>query len=132
MARNQSLILDTCALLWLAQGDATALSNETRSRIDAAAVVYVSAITGFEIGIKYRKGKLELPALPSEWFDAVLEQHDIQVIPLDLAVCIRATELPTIHADPCDRMIIATAQSRSLPVVTGDGIFPQYDIEVLS
>ena len=132
MARSQSLILDTCALLWLAQGDATALSDETRSRIEAAAAVYVSAITGFEIGIKCRKGKLELPALPAEWFDAVLEQHDVQVIPLNPMICIRATELPAIHGDPCDRMIIATAQSRGLPVVTGDHVFMQYGIEVLT
>jgi PIN domain nuclease of toxin-antitoxin system len=125
------VILDTCALLWLAQGGGQ-LSAPTRKRIDDEPAIYVSAISGFEIGIKYQKGKLELPAQPADWFAAVLDHHDIQVLPLDLAVCLRATELPAIHGDPCDRLIIATAQQHRMPVVTGDPIFKQYGIAVIS
>jgi PIN domain nuclease of toxin-antitoxin system len=125
------VILDTCALLWLAQGGGE-LSKTALQRIDAAPVVYASAISGFEIGIKVQKGKLELPARPVDWFAVVLEHHDIAVLPLDLEVCIRSTALPAIHADPCDRMIIAAAQVLHLPVVTTDPIFSQYGIVVIS
>jgi PIN domain nuclease of toxin-antitoxin system len=125
------VILDTCALLWLAQGGGE-LSGAVLQRIDAAPAVYVSAISGFEIGIKVQKGKLQLPARPLDWFMAVLAHHDIEVLPLDLAVCIRSTELPTIHADPCDRMIIAAAQVHHFPVVTTDPIFSRYGIERIS
>ena len=125
------MILDTCALLWLAQGGGE-LSADARARIDGAPVVYVCAISGFEIGVKCRKGKLGLPARPSEWFAAVLEHHDIAVLPLDLETCIRSTELPAIHADTCDRLIIAAADLNGLPVVTGDGRFSQYGVEVVS
>jgi PIN domain nuclease of toxin-antitoxin system len=100
--------------------------------IDAAPVVYVSAISGFEIGIKVQKGELELPARPADWFAVVLEHHDLEVLPLDLEVCIRSTELPAIHADPCDRMIIAAAQVHHLPVVTTDPIFSRYGVEIIS
>lgn len=125
------MILDTCALLWLAQGTG-ALSETALQSIDAAPVVYVSAISGFEIGIKVLKRKLGLPAPPADWFAAVLVHHDIEVLPLDLDICLRATELPAIHADPCDRMIIASAQLHRFPVVTADTIFSRYDIEVIS
>ena len=125
------MILDTCALLWLSQGGGP-LSTSTRERIDTEPVVYVSAISGFEIGVKHQKGTLELPARPADWFAAILAHHDIQVLPLDLAVCIRATELPAIHTDPCDRLIIATAEYHRLPVVTADPIFQQYGVVVLS
>ena len=54
------MILDTCALLWVAQGG-NPLSEVALQHIDAAPVVYVSAISGFEIGIKVQKGKLHLP-----------------------------------------------------------------------
>lgn len=125
------MILDTCALLWLAQGRGE-LSEVTLQRIDAASVVYVSAISGFEIGIKVQKGKLELPAQPADWFAVVLAHHNLEVLPLDLEVCIRSTELPALHADPCDRMIIAAAQVHHMPVVTTDPIFAQYGIEIMS
>ena len=72
------LLLDTCGLLWLAQGGGE-LSRNALERITAASVVYVSPITGFEITVKHRKGKLSLPAVPSVWFDAVLDHHDIQI-----------------------------------------------------
>jgi PIN domain nuclease of toxin-antitoxin system len=123
-------MLDTCALLWLAQGGGE-LSEVALQSIEAASVVYVSAISGFEIGIKVQKGKLELPARPANWFATVLEHHDIEVLPLVLEVCIRATELPAIHADPCDRMIIAAAQMHHFPVVTTDPLFSRYGIEVI-
>ena len=125
------MILDTCALLWLAQGRGE-LSEVALQRIDAAPVVYVSAISGFEIGIKVQKGKLELPARPADWFAAVLAHHNLEVLPLDLEVCIRSTELPALHADPCDRMMIAAAQVHHMPVVTTDPIFAQYGIEIIS
>jgi PIN domain nuclease of toxin-antitoxin system len=55
-----------------------------------------------------------------------------EVLPLDLEVCMCSTELPAIHADPCDRMIIAAAQVHHLPVVTPDPIFAQYGIAIIS
>jgi PIN domain nuclease of toxin-antitoxin system len=123
-------MLDTCALLWLAQGGGE-LSEAALQGIEAASAVYVFAISGFEIGIKVQKGKLELPARPANWFAVALEHHDIEVLPLVLEVCIRATELPAIHADPCDRMIIAAAQMHHFPVVTTDPLFSRYGIEVI-
>ena len=59
------MILDTCALLWVAQGGG-ALSAAALHRIDTAPVVYVSAISGFEIGIKVQKDKLHLPVPPAD------------------------------------------------------------------
>jgi PIN domain nuclease of toxin-antitoxin system len=131
VAGEQSVILDTCALLWLAQGKG-ALSEAALQSIDDAPVVYVSAISGFEIGIKVQRRKLGLPAQPADWFATVLNSHDIEILPLDLDICIRSTELPAIHADPCDRMIIAAAQLHHFTVVTAGAIFLRYDIDVIS
>jgi PIN domain nuclease of toxin-antitoxin system len=122
------MLLDTCALLWLTQGGGQ-LSPRCRLELAEAPFVYVSAVSGFEIGIKCRKSKLELPVPPAAWFSAIVRHHDLQVLPLDLAVCIRATELPPVHSDPCDRFIVATAQIHRLSVVTADPVFNRYDIE---
>jgi len=125
------MLLDTCALLWLAEGKEH-LSRKARERIEAAPAVYVSAISAFEIGLKCRSGKLTLPVPVATWFESVVDHHDLAILPLDWGICIAATELPPIHQDPCDRFIIATAKSRRLPVVTGDPIFGSYGIEIVS
>lgn len=126
------MILDTCALLWLADASAKdKISAPTLELINNAAVVYVSAISGFEIGTKVGVGKLKLPADPTKWFKTVLEFHHIELIDLSLDICIHATELPKIHKDPCDRFIIASALMFEMPVVTSDSRFGEYGVNVL-
>ena len=53
------MLLDTCALLWLAH-EQDNMSKGTLHKIDEVPVVYVSAISCFEIGLKYRSNKLDL------------------------------------------------------------------------
>ena len=125
------MILDTCALLWLASGDKK-LSRSARKEINEASAVYVSAISGFEIAIKVARGKLKLPSPPQEWFEKIVEHHGLAVLPLELNVCITAAQLPPIHDDPCDRFIIAAAKISDLAVVTADEWFEEYGLTVFS
>ena len=124
------MILDTCALLWLAGGDKK-LSRSALKEINSAAAVYVLAISGFEIAIKVAKGKLKLPHPPQEWFESVVEHHGLAVLPIDLNLCIAAAQLPPIHDDPCDRFIIAAAKINGLAIVTADARFKEYGLTVL-
>ena len=124
------MILDTCALLWLASGDKK-LSRSARKEINEASAVYVSAISGFEIAIKVARGKLKLPSPPQEWFERIVEHHGLAVLPLELNVCITAAQLPPIHDDPCDRFIIAASKVSDLAVVTADEGFEKYGLTVL-
>ena len=131
MAESPPMILDTCALLWLASGDKE-LSRATLRKIDEAPVVYLSSISGFEVALKAGQGKLRLPAPPLEWVEKAARQHGLTVLPLDLAACARAAGLPSIHDDPFDRFIIATALLRELAVVTKDARFAEYGVTVLT
>jgi PIN domain nuclease of toxin-antitoxin system len=124
------ILLDTCALLWLAH-DQTKLSPEALRKIDKSPVLFVSAISGFEVGLKYRASKLSLPVPPREWFEGVLRHHDISILDLDMEICLKASGLPPIHRDPCDRFIIATALVKGIPVMTADTRFKQYGVHVL-
>ena len=125
------MILDTCALLWLASGDKK-LSRAALKELNEASAVYVCAISGFEIAIKALKGKLKLPAPPREWFEQVVEHHGIAVLPLEWNDCIAAAQLPPIHNDPCDRFIIAAAKRLKVAVVTTDEQFRKYGARVIS
>ena len=125
------MILDTCALLWLASGNKK-LSRSALKEITRTPVVYVASISGFEIAVKVARGKLKLPDAPIEWFEKVVEHHGLAVLALDLRHCIAAAELPPIHNDPCDRFIIAAAKLLELTVVTADERFREYGVNVIS
>ncbi len=124
------MILDTCALLWLATGSRK-LSRAALKAINEAPAVYVSAISGFEIALKSARGKLKLPLPAQAWFDQAVEHHGLTLVPLELPTCIAAAGLPPVHDDPCDRFIIATAKLNDWPVVTADGQFERYGITVI-
>ena len=124
------MILDTCALLWLASGSKR-LSVATRREIEQAPFLYLSAISGFEIAHKEAEGKLQLGKPTGEWFEAVVDHHGLSIMSVDLETCIAAVELPRIHDDPFDRIIIATAHLNGWPVVTEDGRFKEYEITVI-
>ena len=125
------MLLDTCALLWLA-GGGRKLSRTALEEIERASSVYVSAISAFEIAVKYRKGKLDLPVKPQEWFEIAVEHHELSVFALDVDICVASTELPPFHNDSCDRFIIATAKRHSLPIVTTDRKFKAYGLHLIS
>ena len=125
------MILDTCALLWLATGDKK-LGRAALKQINEAPAVYVSVISGFEIAVKTRNGKLELPDHVDAWFEQVAEHHGLTVLPLELDVCLTAAGLPAIHNDPFDRFIIAIAKQHDLIVVTRDERFEKYGVSVIS
>ena len=128
---ERNLVLDTCALIWLAT-DAPELSERSRAAIDRADMVWVSAISAWEISLKVAHATLALPMPPAEWFNRALDHHRLSLAALSVDVLVAANALPWHHRDPADRFIIATAQELGAAVVTADERFPRYDIEVLA
>lgn len=124
------ILLDTCGLLWLVSGSG-ALSASVLEQIDSEPIVSVSAISALEIGFRVRSGELELPMPVGDWWDQVVAHHRLDVAAPDATILIRSTELPPIHRDPADRIIIATALERRAPVVTSDRRFAEYGVETM-
>lgn len=125
-----NVLLDTCAILWLASGDRR-LTERAKAAIMAAPVVFVLAISGFEIALKHRQGKLELPATPERWLETIVTHHGLTILDLTLADAIRAPLLSDVHQDPCDRFIIAAALRLDIPVITADLRFRDYGVTVI-
>jgi len=124
------MLLDTCALIWLAMGGGQ-LSAKAKQAINEAATVYVSSISAFEIAYASAMGKLELPCDVERWYFEVLDRHSLTEVPLSGKIAIASTKLSMVHKDPCDRFIIATAQLEGLSVVTTDRIFRKYDLMII-
>ena len=120
------ILLDTCTLLWM-------VGNEDRISTRAAGLIgenadrlYYSAMSGFEIGVKYATGRLQLPLAPFDWLQRAMEHHGITEIPVTMELALKACLLPPIHRDPCDRIIIATAQVMGCSIATPDPLIRSY------
>lgn len=123
------ILLDTCALIRLAEVPGQ-LPASTASHISAhAGSLMVHAISGFEIAMLAKRRRITLPPGhddPGRWYADTLAHHGLTEIPLDGITAAAAVALPPIHADPCDRFIIATAIATRIPIVTCDQIIPRY------
>ena len=126
-----TVMLDTCALLYLASGF-DKLSTHARRVIDTALLVLVSPVSAWEISLKVRRGQLVLPLEPEEWFSKAIEQHQLDLLPLSPEILMAANRLPWHHKDPADRFIIASALLQKAVVVSTDESFGMYDIHLTS
>jgi len=124
------ILCDTCALIWLATGDAK-LSCGTRTLIRDAELLCFSSISIWEIARKVKAGELEIPVSPTLFADMLVKQYGMKELLLDNAIMLRSSALPEIHKDPADRFIIATALLNDCVVVTGDHRFPEYGVETI-
>ncbi len=122
-------LLDTHALVWLLEGNAR-LGQKSRDLIFAAAQaehLYVSAITPWEIAMLVSKGRLSFAQEIGEWLKTALAMPGIRMVPLSIEISVASTQLPgNFHADPADRMIVATARYLGATLVTEDKLILGY------
>ena len=122
------MLLDTCTFLWLATDD-PALSEPARAAIrDPSHPLYLSAASVWEIAVKYTIGKLPLPAPPRVLVPELRRLHHIDPLAFDERDALTVELLPPAHRDPFDRMLIAQAIARGIPVLTPDPMFRQYPV----
>jgi PIN domain nuclease of toxin-antitoxin system len=120
------LLLDTHVVLWW-QRDDRRLKREARRAIATADVVWVSAVSGWEVAIKMGLGRLQL----AEPFSALLKVDDFTELPLTVAHSEQLSLLPLHHPDPFDRMIAAQALVERATIVTHDRQLEPYGAQVL-
>ncbi len=119
-------LLDTCALIQLVN-DSSKLPEAARHAIDDdSSTIYVSVLSAAELSIKVGKNKLSLSLPVTEWIQKVTQLHHLTLLPLDLIPCATAGQLPWIHSDPFDRLLIAIALQQNMPIITSDKSIPDY------
>ena len=81
----------------------------------------VSPISAWEIGLLVAKSRLTLALEPQLWFDTFLTRPGVRLTPLTVTAAIASAFLPApFHADPADRLLVATARELRVPLVTRD------------
>jgi len=122
-----NILLDTCALVW-------SISDPSRLGPDALALlqapdsdVSVSAISAPEIACLVERGRLKLNRPWAEWFRSNVARNRWTVRDVSLDILIEAYSLPgAFHADPADRVLVATARLFDLVLLTSDGNVTDY------
>ena len=122
-----NLILDTHTLLWWLNDDAT-LSGEARTSIgDGSNVVFVSAVSIWEIRIKQQLGKLDVPG---EIFETLIN-GPYDLLDINAEHAFHVGSLPLFHRDPFDRILISQARIERLTMVSRDTVFQRYEVPLI-
>lgn len=122
------ILLDTCTFLWLA-GDSPALSSAARDACrDPSNEVLLSALSGWEIAIKYRLGRLPLPEPPPAFVSSRREALQLGALPFSERAACHVHLLPDVHRDPFDRGLVAQALTEGLTLVTPDPHIREYPV----
>jgi len=117
------LLLDTHVVLWW-RADSRRLGAAARRAIARADVVWVSAVSGWEVAIKQTLGKLRL----ADSFASMVEASQFTELALTLKHAEQLATLPRHHADPFDRMLVAQAQVEGATLLTHDRQLAPYDV----
>jgi PIN domain nuclease of toxin-antitoxin system len=115
------IVLDTHVLLWWAL-DPDQLSppaNEALTRLERDGG-YASSISIWELGIKVKRGKLELGISIEELVRRIERSACVELVPVDTTIWLRSLALAWDHRDPADRVIVSTALGKGVPLLTKD------------
>jgi len=123
-----NLLLDTHALLWWLADDPKLSPKSHELIANPTNQVVVSAISGWEIGIKQALGKLDVDP---ERVLAEVQDNGFTLLNVNFKHGLAAGALPPHHRDPFDRMLIAQAQCEGLKLISIDGVFSDYDVDVI-
>ncbi len=124
-------LIDTHVFLWFLEGDLR-LNKRMRSLIATSEnEIWLSIASLWEIAIKTSLGKLTLSTPFAELIPQQLAENDITVLPISLDDLNVVVTMPMHHRDPVDRLLIAQAMSRGIPLISDDGNFSAYPVTLV-
>jgi len=112
------VLLDTHVALWAVTGSAR-LSPLASSLVLQADEVFVSVASVWEIAIKHALGRGDMPVSAAQALQAFTDAG-YTILPVQAAHAARVEQLPPLHADPFDRLLVAQALSEPLTLLTRD------------
>ena len=124
-------LLDTHTILWFLNGETALLSNTAKNIIeDQKHVKFISLASVWEVGIKISIGKLQFPE-NTNGFVTHIKKNGFELLPITTDYIITIEQLPHIHRDPFDRLLIATAISEQMTLISADENIVKYNVSHL-
>jgi PIN domain nuclease of toxin-antitoxin system len=125
-----SLLLDTHALIWFLEGDSQ-LSQTAKSEIsNPDNTCFISQASLWEMSIKLSLGKLEMKYSYQD-LPKLMRENDIEILTIEFEHFEYIINLPFYHKDPFDRIIIAQSIIEKIPLISIDGCFKDYPVDLI-
>jgi PIN domain nuclease of toxin-antitoxin system len=124
-------LLDTSTFIWVASEPQYLSKTAAAITSDRNHTLFLSIVSVWEMQIKIQAGKMTLP-LPL--FKMVRNQrrvNQLQILPLKMRHIAGLSNLPNIHKDPFDRLLIAQASVENIAFISSDAAIAQYPITVI-
>jgi len=124
-------LLDTHAFLWwiLESERLSRRASETIQNADN--ILFLSAASAWEMGIKSQVGRLRLPENPARFIAEQMSVNAIEGLPVEISHALHVATLRRLHRDPFDRLLVAQSQLENLPILTSDPLIAQYGVEII-
>ena len=122
------LLLDTNVVLWLSQDSPRIEQIKPLLSLEEAQV-YISSVSWWEIAIKVRAGKLQVDI---EKLLSLTKEHGYSELPMTSVYQKVYLELPLLHKDPFDHMLLAQAITCPMRLITGDEMLAEYSSLVMT
>lgn len=112
------IVLDTHVLVWLALEPRRLSRAATRALKGQRMLADISLR---EVAVLVAAGRMEVDGRVEDWLKAVLEEFEVDVVPIDAHIAARSVHIAeNFHGDPADQLIAATAIELDVPLVTAD------------
>jgi PIN domain nuclease of toxin-antitoxin system len=125
-----NLLLDTHTLIWFFNGDILLSEKAKRSIIEIQHRKFVSIVSVWEIAIKISLNKLTFDGKTKGFLD-LINNNGFELLSIDKNYILELEILPFIHRDPFDRLLIATAISENMHIVTADTNIQKYSVNYI-
>ncbi len=125
------ILIDTQIFLWLF-GFVSRISPDVENLLKSGNHdIYLSAVSVWEIAIKFGNGKLQLPDKPEIFIPDRMNRAGFKRLEITHEHALAVANLPQIHKDPFDRLLIAQANAENLTLLSADKIFAQYKVKFI-
>lgn len=120
-------LLDTHVVLWLAASPEQLSETAKKVLLDSSVHLYVSIASAWEVAIKISLGKLQLTGGVDGFFQ-ICADNGIQILPVKQSHLSLVQCMPFHHRDPFDRLLLATAQTEDLTMLSADSQIYRYNL----
>jgi PIN domain nuclease of toxin-antitoxin system len=129
---TRPILLDTSVLIWVLSDDPQ-LTRRIRSALTSpSADVRVSVVSAWEIAIKAQSGKLSFDVPIEDVLSRILSGAVWPVLPVAPAHIPELLDLPLLHRDPFDRLLIAQARVEGMVLATSDVNISKYKVATIT